>query len=191
MKTNRIVLALALAGLAGSALADTGAAPVALSAAPAKPTPGVISTEWAFVATALEERIKRTVPTVSEMVATKSTDLASPSLVSSSSQNWIRGGSGNDKIQGGFGNDVMQRGDRIGAAALPQPAGTGGGAGKVGYNGTLVFYLGGMPAPRTALTGAASGRPAETLSLNYTKIEYKYIPYDAKGPAAGAMGMRR
>jgi hypothetical protein len=80
----------------------------------------------------------------------------------------------------------MPRGDRIGAAALPQPA-----AGSARQGQALVFYLGGMPAPRTALTGAASGRPAESLSFNYSKIDYKYIPPAAKGPAVGAMAVRR
>jgi hypothetical protein len=72
------------------------------------------------------------------------------------------------------------------AAALPQPA-----AGSARQGQALVFYLGGMPAPRTELTGAASGRPAENLSFNYSKIDYKYIPPAAKGPAVGAMAGRR
>jgi hypothetical protein len=202
MQLHQIVLALTGVALATPALAEKCSVcdftdePIVVK--PAKQSsdagaaPTTPSTAWVSVASALEERLKHAAPSVAEMVATKSTDLAGPSLMLSSSQGRsLDRGPGNDTLKSGFGNDVMQRGDRIGAAALPQPAGTGGGAGKVGYNGTQVFYLGGMPAPRTALTGAASSRPAESQSLNFTKIEYKYMPYDAKGPAVGAMTVRR
>jgi hypothetical protein len=41
---------------------------------------------------------------------------------------------------------------------------------------------------------AKNERPTESLSLNFTKIEYKHIPLDAKGPAktpAGGMSAVR
>jgi hypothetical protein len=145
-----------------------------------EPNGSPAGTEWASVATVLEERVRRAAPSVGELVVTKSTDLASTPLVRSSSQGRALGsGSGNDVLISGFGNDTVKRQGGLSAATLPQPA------------GTQVFYLDGTPAPRTALTGAASGRPAESISFNFTKVEYKYTPYHAQGPAAGAMAVRR
>lgn len=143
-----------------------------------EPNGSLAATEWASVATVLEERVRRAAPSVGELVVTKSTDLAGPQLMLWSSQGRALG-SGNDVLISGFGNDKVKRQGGLSAATLPQPA------------GTQVFYLGGTPAPRTALTGAASGRPAESISFNFTKVEYKYTPYHAEGPAAGAMAVRR
>jgi type VI protein secretion system component Hcp len=212
MRATRIVFALALAGLVVPAFAggvgnDTlisgfgndfmqpPDAPGGFAAAPSANAGSRTHRPIEFTT-----RLDRTIPldapgglaeapSVAEMAATKSTDLAGPSLMlmlSSSQGRSLDRGSGNDTLKSAFGNDAMPRGDRIGAAALPQPA-----AGSARQGQALVFYLGGMPAPRTALTGAASGRPAESLSFNYSKIDYKYIPPAAKGPAVGAMAVRR
>jgi len=136
MRTSRTVLALALASLAAPAFAEKCSVcsdePIVVTpakqssdagAAPSKPVRTIPSIEWVSAASALEERLRHAAPSVAEMAATKSTDLAGPSLMLSSSQGRsLDHGFGNDTLKSAFGNNVMPRGDRIGAAALPQPA---------------------------------------------------------------------